>query len=61
MYFKTKVMQVNEIAAAATTAAAAKLLNIILYFRGASAHTYLYALAWLLWLAARLIMVSKQF
>ena len=51
-------MQVNEIAAAATSAAAAKLLNIILYFRGASAHTYLYALAWL---AARLIMVSKQF
>ena len=35
-----------------------KLLNIILYFRGASARTYLYALVWL---AARLIMVSKQF
>ena len=35
-----------------------KLLNIILYFRGARARTYLYALAGL---AARLIVVSKQF
>ena len=30
-------------------------------FSRCKARTYLYALAWLLWLAARLIMVSKQF